>query len=377
MLRYESHKDLEGYYLDGQTATRQRAIVFILQDGMQITTETGAIRWWPYEEIRQNQDCCGKDQIRLELGGEIPEVLILPSHLFFEELQKIRPKNGKHFQGRASRRRRIIMTLLAALAVVVITGTLYLWGIPTMAYVAASYVPISWEEHLGDAVLEHLAPEKMRCTDPSRSQILDGLTQALLSSVPQNPYQLRIIVVNERIVNAFALPGGTIILFQGLLDRTESPEELAGILAHELQHILLRHATQALLQEASMGLLLAAMTGDTKGVMGFGLEGAKALGAMRYSRQSEEEADAEAVKMLLASGVGTGGMIRFFEKLKKGEGKIHDLPTYLSTHPSLDGRIARLKSLSREGPQKQRKGIVVEHWNRIRFFCPSKVQTPF
>lgn len=374
---YPSHQDLEGYYLDGQTATRQRAIVIVLQEGLQITTESGAIRWWPYEEIRQNQDCCAKGQIRLERGREIGETLVLPSHLFFGELEKIRPPKKVHFHIRSSSSRRIMVTALAAVSVVAITASLYLWGIPTLARVVASYVPISWEEHLGEAVMEHLAPEEKRCLDPSRSNVLEGIAQILLSSSGEIGYPIRIIVVNDRLVNAFALPGGYMILYQGLLERTEGPEELAGVMAHELQHILLRHPTQALLQEASMRFLLAALTGDTKMAMKFGLEGAKALGTLRYSRQKEEEADEGAVKMLLGAGIDPMGMIRFFEKLHREGSPSHDLPTYLSSHPNLQARISRLRSLANSGKQMPTRSIAVNNWNRIRFFCPARTQVPF
>ncbi len=374
---YPSHQDLEGYYLDGQTATRQRAIVIVLQEGLQITTESGAIRWWPYEEIRQNQDGCAKGKIRLERGREIAETLILPSHLFFGALEKIRPKNRTHFHVRSSGSRRIFVTALAAVSVVAISASLYLWAIPTMARVVASYVPISWEAHLGEAVMEHLAPEEKRCLDPSRINVLEGIAQILLSSSPGTAHPIRIIVVNDRLVNAFALPGGYMILCQGLLERTEGPEELAGVMAHELQHILHRHPTQALLQEASMRLLLAALTGDTKMATKFGLEGAKALGTLRYSRQKEEEADEGAVKMLLRAGIDPMGMIRFLEKLHREESRTHDLPTYLSSHPNLEGRISRLRSLANSGKQRPKRSLVVDNWNRIRFFCPARARVPF
>jgi Zn-dependent protease with chaperone function len=367
--RETAHRDLEGYYLSGQSATRQRAMVIILRDGIHITTESGEIRWWPYREIHQSQKCCAEEQIRLERGGPIPEVLLLPSHSFFEELKKIGPIPPRQFQKSPPRSRRIFISLLAAIALVFIVGGLYFRGIPVLTRVVASYVPVSWEEHLGEAMLAQIAPESRRCFDPSGSQILDRICKVLLTAAPENPYRFKMIVVNDRMINALALPGGFIILFQGLLERTDGPEELAGVLAHELQHILLRHSTQALLQEASLGLLVAAMTGDTRGIMNLGLEGARALGAMHYSRQAEEEADAGAVQMLLQSGIGTEGMIAFFEKLKKSQGKTPNPPPYLSSHPKLEDRIERLMRLSREGPRRPKKPIVVGPWNRIRYFC--------
>ncbi|MDA2912290.1 M48 family metallopeptidase, partial [Nitrospiraceae bacterium AH_259_D15_M11_P09] len=82
-----------------------------------------------------------------------------------------------------------------------------------------------------------------------------------------------------------------IVLFKGLLDRSDSAEELAGVLAHEMQHVIQRHGTRALLQRASIGILLAAMTGDVSSAATFGVGVASTLGTLSYSRRAEEEAD--------------------------------------------------------------------------------------
>src|SRR5207244_2410003 len=117
-----------------------------------------------------------------------------------------------------------------------------------------------------------------------------------------------------------AAAGGQVIRVRGLLERTRTPEELAGVLAHEIQHVLRRHATRMLLQHTSAGLMLAAVSGDISGAMAYGLESARVLGALRYSRQYEAEADVEGLRMLLAAGVDPEGMIAFFETLRAEEG---------------------------------------------------------
>ena len=370
------YTDFEGYYLDGQTAARQRAIILPLQDGLQITTEKGLILWWPYDEIQQNQGSCTNDQVRLERGRELPEVLLLPSASFLEELQKIRPQKAGHFHRRASSGKRLVFTLLTSLAAISIAMTIYFWGIPEAASLVASYVPVSWEEHLGQSVAQQLAPEDQRCIDPALAQALEDMTRALIGSPGKFPYTFRIVIINEASVNALAAPGGYIMIHQGLIHKTESPEELAGVLAHEMQHILLHHATQGMLQEASMGLLLAALMGDTSVSMAVGLEVGRTLGTMRYSRKSEEEADAAAVQMLLAAGINPAGFIKFFERLKKEQEKTMQIPAYLSTHPSLGERIVRLKALAQQETPRQGNVLKVPNWNRLRFVCLRKPSTP-
>jgi predicted Zn-dependent protease len=92
--------------------------------------------------------------------------------------------------------------------------------------------------------------------------MLEEITKTLTAPLPNTHYTFRVMVVNDPIVNALAAPGGYILVFRGLLDRTRSPEELAGVLAHESQHVLKRHTTRALLENVSSGLLVAALMGE-------------------------------------------------------------------------------------------------------------------
>jgi len=175
--------------------------------------------------------------------------------------------------------------------------------------------------------------------------------------------------VNDSTINAFAAPGGYIVLYRGLLEKTQTAEELAGVLAHELQHIFKHHVTQALIQHVSTGLLLAAITGDTSKATAYGLESARLLGILRYSRQSEEEADAAGMRMLLESGIDPKGMIAFYELLTKSTSETSSILKYLSTHPSTGDRIKNLKSLVEQSQPKSVKLLKGYDWSNIKKIC--------
>jgi predicted Zn-dependent protease len=207
-------------------------------------------------------------------------------------------------------------------------------------------VPVAWEEALGRSAVSYLAPPERRCGDPALGAAMDAIVARLLAAGPPSPYTMRVYVVNRPVVNALAAPGGHVVIFHGLLERTSTPEELAGVVAHELQHILRRHTTRAVIQDVGTGLLLMALTGDVTGPLAYGLQTARALGELRYSRRAEDEADVEGMKMLLAARVDPAGMIAFFEKIQKEEGAQPKALTYLSSHPMPEERIARLKSLA-------------------------------
>ena len=366
----------EGHYLDGKTAVRQRAAVRLLRTRLEIATENGLRASWPYGEVRQTQGFYAGQEVRLERGGELPEVLLIPDAAFLQSLQRVAPEMAARFHDPGRRRGRVWFTAGAGVAAIGIAATLYFWGIPGLASVAAPRVPPSWEERLGRAVHEQLAPEGRRCTEPTRLQAIQGIAATLVSIVPDTPYTFTVTVVDVPAVNALAAPGGYVVVFRGLLEATGSAEELAGVLAHEFQHILLRHTTRALLRHASTGLLIAALSGDVSGAMTYGLESARVLAELRYSRNDEEEADREGFRMLVAAGVNPEGMATFFETLTKEPTGGMRLPQYLSTHPTAETRIERLRSLLPSSPPARARLLPRLDWRAVRDLCGATSPLP-
>ena len=361
--------DWEGFYLDGRTAARQRARARLMRSGIEVSTEGGLTFLWPYDQVRQTQGFYAGEQVRLEKGGEIAEALLISDAAFLTALHEVAPGLSTRFHDPARRRTRIELTLLAALAVIGIALALYQWGIPLLAAFVAPRVPIAWEERLGSSVIEQLAPPKKRCEDQELRAAIDDVLKTLTAPLPSHPFTLRVMVVNDSLVNALAVPGGSIVVFRGLLKRTRTPEEFAGVLAHEVQHVLQRHVMRALLQHASTGLLVVALTGDVSGAMAYGLEAARTLGTLQYSRVAEEEADREGMRMLLAAKVDPEGMITFLEGLKRKEEDPAGLLRYLSTHPATADRIERLRSLAGPPGRPWIKLLPDSDWTALRERC--------
>jgi len=360
----------EAHYLDGQTAVRHPAAVRLMREGLEVTTAGGWTRLWPYRDIRQTQGFYEGEEVRLERGGEPSEALIITDPAFLESLREAAPHMWARFHDPASRGRRLRLAVLAGGAVIAITAALYLWGIPLLAALVAPRVPVAWEESLGRAVVDQLAPAGERCADPRRQQALDAIVARLVGAAPPSPYRFRLVVAHRSEVNALAAPGGYIVVWSGLLERTRTPEELAGVLAHEIQHVLHRHTTRALIQHTSTGLLLAALTGDMTGPLAYGLESARILGQLQYSRHAEEEADWEGMKLLLAARVAPGGLLGFLDELAR-EGQPRSVRAYLSTHPSTRDRIARLRELAAGAPGPAVPLLPDQDWNDIKKTCSS------
>jgi beta-barrel assembly-enhancing protease len=359
----------QGYYFDGRTAARQGATIHLMQSGLEVRTDNGQTLWWPYKEVQQSQGFYAGEQIRLERGQGISEALLVSDLAFLSALHRIGRGQVTHLHDPASRRRRMTLTVVAGLTVVAVTAALYLWGIPALAAIVSAYIPVLWEERLGQAIIEEIAPARRRCENTQRLQRIGAIATTLTAPLMVSPYTFRIIVVNDRRVNALAAPGGYIVLFRGLIERTRTAEELAGVLAHEMQHILSRHSTRALLQSASTGLLVGTLSGNPNGGTSSSVDMARLLGELRYSRRHEEEADAAGLRMLVTARIDPWGMINFFEALRQDGMDAQGLLTYLSTHPALDDRLMRLKSLAWAAPGRPVKLFADYDWSDLRKIC--------
>jgi predicted Zn-dependent protease len=365
----------EGHYLDGRTPTRRRATVRLMRGGLEIMPDGGARQFWPYADLRQTQGSYAGEEVRFERGGDLPEVLVVADPAFLVDLREISETPSARFHDPRRRGRRLQLTVLAGLAVVAVVTAIYLWGIPVAAEVIAERVPVTWEESLGRSVVDSLVPREQRCLTDAGQRALDELVATLVAGAPPSGYTFHAQVADMRIVNAFAVPGGYIVVLRGLLEELGSAEELAGVLAHEIQHVLRRHSTKALVQHMSTGLLLTAVSGDVSGVMAYGLEGARVLGQLRYGRAAEEEADALGMQLIIAAGLDPRGMIAFFEATEKEEGKRGGRPVYLSSHPGAADRIARLTRLAQGAPPPRRSAMGEAEWAALRAICAKPSET--
>ena len=358
-----------GHYLDGRSAARPQASIRLMPTGIEITLEGGGRLWWPLREVRQTQGFYAGEQIRLERGGPLAETLLVDDPTFLGALHDAAPAFGRRFHDPRRRRARVLLTIVAAVTAVAAGAVMYAWAIPAAAGLVAGRVPVSWEERLGQAAVDQFTASKSRCVDPEREAAIGAIVKRLLEPVARVPYTFRVTVLDDRTVNAFAVPGGQIILLRGLVERARTPEELAGVLAHEIQHVLHRHATRLLLQHASTGLLLVAISGDLTGVMAYGIESARVLGTLSYSRQLESEADMEGLRMLLAADVDPRGMIAFFETVRSGENGLPAAARYLASHPPAADRIESLKRLAASIPHRSRPLLPDRDWNDLRRIC--------
>ncbi len=160
-------------------------------------------------------------------------------------------------------------------------------------------------------------------------------------------------------MNAFALPGGQVVVNSGLLRDAESAEEVAGVLAHEISHVELRHTLRNLIHSLGWRAVLGAAMGDLSG--GVWANMAQELGELGYSRDMEREADMAGLQLLRRSGVPATGMLRFFVRMERNGASP---PVLLSTHPSgLERMTALREAIAKTGPYTSQSLDI--SWDRV------------
>jgi Zn-dependent protease with chaperone function len=247
-----------------------------------------------------------------------------------------------------------------ALSVAVLAG---LWfGSDVLVRTAVNRIPIEWEHQLGDATRHEVLKGQRVVTEGPAVAALGDICRRLTEQLRDSPYHFDVTLVRNETVNAMALPGGSVIVYTGLLQQAESPEEVAGVLAHELNHVLLRHGLENIMQSAGIVAIVTVAFGNQQGFIGlleqFGIQ----LATTKFSRAKETEADLTGLHLLHEAGISPDGMIAFFERLAKTDGAPIAL---LSTHPMSAERAARLKSESASLPMTARVPFPFD-WSAIK-----------
>jgi Zn-dependent protease with chaperone function len=228
---------------------------------------------------------------------------------------------------------RIVLAALLVLPVLLLVG--FLASASTIAGRVASRVPVDQEVALGRQTFEGMRTGlKLQDQGPA----YDAARSILARLTENSRFQYEVHVVEDDTLNAFAIPGGIIVVHTGLIAATTRAEELAGVLAHEVQHVELRHSLRGLIKELGLRGLWAFVMGD----LGATLAGQAALEltSLRFSRDDEQEADERGFDALVAARIDPAGMPSFFSVMSQKAG---EPPAFLSTHPLSEDRERELR----------------------------------
>ena len=227
-----------------------------------------------------------------------------------------------------------------------------------LARMAAKHVPMSVEEQFGDAVFKSVQQQTKIVEDPQWSAQLNAVTARLLPAVTNSGYRFRFHVAEAAELNAFAIPGGHVVVHTGLLKAAKRPEELAGVLAHEMAHVTQRHSLRNLIESLGLGLIVQTIFGDASGLVAAASQGSETLLRQKFSRDTEREADDAGWEILVSANIDPRGMIEFFGTMRAEIAKNPAAAaadgglSFLSTHPATAERIQRLEAKWNALPRK-------------------------
>jgi predicted Zn-dependent protease len=240
----------------------------------------------------------------------------------------------------------------AEVGILVVAVGLLGWGLWAGARWAADWgarrVPVSVDRALGDAMAKAVSIQERPAGGPEVGRAVEALARQLAETAgPEEIGPLTVKVWQDTTPNAFALPGGHVFVLTGLLDKAESVDEVAGVLGHELGHVVLRHHVRRAVRELGVLAALGAVFGDLDTLTAVVVGGGADLLGLAYGREQEEAADAYGVQLMARAGYDPPALGRFLERLESAE----LVPDILRTHPSGGDRRHRLESLAEEHPR--------------------------
>ncbi|HVZ04254.1 M48 family metallopeptidase [Hyphomicrobium sp.] len=289
--------------------------------------------------------------------------LFVQGHDFAARLREFAP----HLSYRSVRGRRLGQFLLLAtmLAVLILVGFAAGWS-PIKS--VAKTLPENWRQRLGNAARESMTAPHKQCVDADGVTALTHLTERLAKNAPPGT-AFNVRVYDWDLMNAFAVPGGQIVLTKGLLEKAETADEVAGVLGHEMGHGIELHPETAILRGIGLATAVQVMLGGGAGggLANVGLM----LAQLGYSRDAERQADQRALELLKEAGIAPKGLGNFFVRVMKMEaqdpsGGNSDAFTWLHTHPPVTERVALVR---RQTDYPATPALDVQSWQELKAIC--------
>ncbi len=361
-------------YLDGGTAQAKPAQAHMEETGtgpvLVIGLPDGSALHWPADEIRALPDMAGDDILVLHRTGSSVARLIVRDEAGrrgirarCDRLNKRPPlaRRGKLFAWGAG--------AVASVALIIFVL------VPFMADRLAAYLPPEGEKALGDATFEQIRSALGRntglplrvCERAEGAQALAKVAARLEAHV-QLPYPVSVTVLDDDTVNAFALPGGRVVIFRGLIDKAQNAEEVAAVLAHEVGHVARRDPARGALRSAGSIGVLGLLFGDFAGGSAVLFLVNRLIDAT-YSQKAEAAADRFAHETLARSALRPSALATFFERLKARGGQPSAILQHFLSHPELGDRIAEARRADSLLAGPVRPLLDESEWAALKTIC--------
>jgi Zn-dependent protease with chaperone function len=360
-------------FFNGLSSLRQSVRV-TAGDHLAIHANGQVLADWPWDRVRLVRRDQAEGLVLTLEGGEPLARLHVAEPVLVDAISVRTEGFHKH---RSSERRmnwKIAGWSAAAVVSLVLVGV---FGMPMLADAAARALPWSVDRQLGqafDGTIRTWLVEGTR-RDDCGSRPDEAAGRAALGSIVARvepaadlPFPLKVVVLPGSTVNAFATAGGHIYLLEGLIAQARSAEEVAGVLAHEVGHVVARDGTRRLVQSTGVSFLFGMILGDFTGGGALVL-GARALTESAYSREAETRADQFAIETLLRQAISPDGLAGFLRRASNQERPGLNIGV-LDSHPVTEDRLKRIESAGQ--PAANRPILSEDEWKALKRICGGK-----
>lgn len=332
-------KTFSALYADGQSARQVQCTVELVDQSLKLNFNNDGYTFliWPISKLHTVQFNGSNFVAHF---GEYPHQSIQITGSQAVHVHSIWVQR-KPLQKTLSLNTKKITVVLLSLMAIIVGMALFSWFVvlPWAASKAVALIPVETEISIGENLAKAYTQEHTE--DDSLSFYLQAFANELkLDSI----YPIKTEVIRSNEINAFALPGGYIFVYSGIIQKMNSYEELVALLGHESSHVSNRHSLKSMSRSAAGGLIISAVFSDAAGVSTAVMDQADQLQQLDYSRELETEADAHGLQKMINNKVSGRGMLDLLKLLKKEGAELPALMKYLSTHPNTDARIEAVQT---------------------------------
>jgi Zn-dependent protease with chaperone function len=351
-------ESVPGVYFDGVSSRRQ-VVTVSLANQLVMRSDDNFVSW-AYSDVRRADSPAGTLRVSSLSAPPLARLEIRDTAVAAELVARCDQIDEHQMNGSAVMRI-VGWSLAAVLSIVAVV----LLGVPLAADRLTPLVPRTMERHLGEAAevqLQTVFGDKL-CKGAAGQAAFAKLVEAL--RVPAGLDEpVASSVLDTPIPNAYALPGGRFFLLSGLLEKAHGPDEIAGVLAHELGHLKHRDNVRELIYNGGSSFLIGLLFGDMTGA-GAAMFASRTLVSASYSREAEHDADSFAIEVMHKLGRPTRPMGELMFRVTGKEGNRR--PSILASHPLSEDRLDRMRAEDRapSGPAL----LSAEEWDALKGIC--------
>ncbi len=357
-----THSARPTIFFDG-VSSRRRQVTLALGDALEIVEEGGAPASWAYADIRRADSPAGILRLACTSAPSLARLEIRDAALAADVTARCM-RLDEHQTSRRGVAKIVGWSVAAAVSIVCVV----LFGVPLAADRLAPLVPKPIERRIGDASevqVKTVFGGKV-CEDTAGKAAFVKLVNRLRDAAGLDDDAMTAGVLPTSVPNAFALPGGKVYVLKGLLDKAENPDEIAGILAHELGHLKHYDNMRGLIYNGGTSFLIGLLFGDVTGSSAV-IFASRSVVEASYSREAETAADTFSIEIMHKLGRSPKPAAELMFRITGKEGG--GLTSILASHPLTEDRLARMTKEDR--PASGPPLLTDKEWQALKLICGS------